>query len=107
MSELTLSLKNKKNHAGIAAQGGGRNNDSNGGSYKNLIKPLISGRTPQTTKNTPAQMDNFSARSYTQRVGAANASSNGVGSNFTGSGNLRSHQMATKNQVVKQGRVQA
>lgn len=102
MSELTLSLKNKKNHAGIAAQGGGRN-DNNGGSYQNLIKPLMSGRTPQTTKNTPAQMDNFSARSYTQRVGAANASSNGTGNNFAGSGTLRSHQMA-KNQVVKQGR---
>lgn len=53
MSELTLSLKSKKQTPGVASS------DDSG--YQNFIKPLVSGRNPQTTKHTPASidMDNF------------------------------------------------
>ena len=68
MSELALSLKNKKQTPTVKPSGA---------NYQNLIKPLVSaGRAAQSTKHTPANMDNFSGRSYTQRVGAANAASN-------------------------------
>ena len=62
MSELTLSLKNKKNNQGGLSsnqQVNGRTNET-AANYSNLIKPLISGRNvgggaggPQTTKHTP------------------------------------------------------
>ena len=58
MSELTLSLKNKKNTPQNAKPQGESG-------FSNMIKPLVSaGRAPQTTKHTPA-MENFSSRSYT------------------------------------------
>jgi len=69
MSELTLSLKNKKQTPqtmGKPEQG-----------IQNFIKPLVSAdRVPQTTKHTPV-IDSFSNRSYTQRIGAANAAGAG------------------------------
>ena len=67
-----------------------------------MIKPMVSGRAPQTTKATPAHLENFSARSYTQRVGAANAVSNNSG-NFVGSGPIRQHHLQ-KGPVLKQAR---
>ena len=73
MSELTLSLKNKKNTPQNGAKPAGDQ-----GAFSNMIKPLVSaGRAPQTTKHTPA-IENFSSRSYTQRVGAANAANGGI-----------------------------
>ena len=60
MSELTLSLKNKKNNQGLSNQQVNGRTNENAANYSNLIKPLISGRNvgggaagPQTTKNTP------------------------------------------------------
>ena len=67
MSELTLTLKNKKPTPPAA-----NSNEISG--YSNLIKPMVSaGRGPQSTKNTSPGIDgqNPSGRSYTQRVGAA------------------------------------
>jgi len=78
MSELTLSLKNKKQTPA------GNIKQSDPG-YSNLIKPLISaGRAPQATKHMPGLENNFSGRSYTQRIGAANATGTGSSSTFNG-----------------------
>ena len=77
MSELTLSLKNKKQTPSHASKP-----PSEAGST-NIIKPLVSaGRVPQTTKHTPVT-ESFQNRSYTQRVGAANAYGTG-GATFSG-----------------------
>ena len=81
MSELTLSLKNKKQSQGGIKTG----NEAN---YLNLVKPLVTaGRAgPQTTKHTPANIENFQGRPYTQRIGAQNAAINNSANmnNFTG-----------------------
>ena len=60
MSELTLSLKNKKNNQGLSNQQVNGRTNENAANSSILIKPLISGRNvgggaagPQTTKNTP------------------------------------------------------
>lgn len=57
MSELNFSLKSKK-------QAGATSDDQG---FQNLIKPLVSGRVPQSTKHTPANidMDGFQTKSYT------------------------------------------
>lgn len=87
MSELTLSLKNKKTSSGAT----GRPNEN---TNSNAIKPLISaGRIPQSTKNAPDNIENFSARTYTQRVGAkTNATTNAA----------RGINSIQKNQIAKQ-----
>ena len=95
MSELTLSLKNKKS-AGTT----GKTNTDN--SYSNLIKPLIStGRGPQSTKNNANTTGdgNFAVRSYTQRVGAApNPASTNASTRY--SNNPQIHHFS-KNQIIK------
>ena len=67
MSELTLTLKNKKQNPSSTS-----NNESTG--YSNLIKPIVTaGRGPSSTKNNSQGIEtqNSNGRSYTQRVGAA------------------------------------
>lgn len=97
MSELTLSLKNKK-----SAGQGKQPHEPNLASY---AKPLVSaGRVPQSTKHTPAAMDNLSGRSYTQRIGAANAHLANV--TYQGHSHIRHNgkpiQQIKKNQIIKQ-----
>ena len=83
MSELTLSLKNKKTTPSNT------NKASDHQGFSSMIKPLVSaGRAPQTTKHTPA-LENFSSRSYTQRVGAANAANPGTSFGGGPAANLR------------------
>ena len=46
MSDLAMSLKNKKSTAGVGIHPGNKYSNESSAGLANLIKPLISGRTP-------------------------------------------------------------
>ena len=97
MSELTLSLKNKK----VTPPG---TNEISG--YSNLIKPMVSaGRGPQSNKNSSPAVESQNARSYTQRVGAAQVANQFgfVSHGQIGRPNQNAIQQLSKNQISKIG----